>query len=267
MAELKSSFPASASREEVVESDSVVSFDGTRIHYDIHHAESRSLVLVVPGFWRNRRHPAMLRLASLLRRSGYRSVVMDVRGHGESGGRYGFNLHEHHDVAAVIHHLAGRVPFESVTLLGLSYGGAIAISAASRHQLPLASILLISPVADPAMITPKLSPFALHRHIAFGQAFRGPRLDWRSPRSSRIRALDDVGNVHVPLCMIHVKDDWLITHQHSMALNEAANPPSEMHILELPGNYHADRIFAVAPEIIEPIVQAFLKRHTPAGGG
>src|SRR6266487_6706888 len=79
----------------------VSSFDGTILHYDLYDAPSRSAVLVVPGFWRDRRHPAMVRLAGLLTSIGYRTAVADIRGHGDSEGVYGFNYHEHHDVAAV----------------------------------------------------------------------------------------------------------------------------------------------------------------------
>lgn len=258
-----SSFLSLGSPGRAPESDSIVSFDGTRIHFDLHGSPSRALVLIVPGFWRNRSHPAMLRLANLLGESGYRAAVMDVRGHGESGGTYGFNRHEHHDVAAVVKHLAATLSFDSVTLLGLSYGGAIAVSAAARHELPLSSLLLISPVADPAMIAPRLNPFLIHRHIAFGQALRRPRFDWRTQRTARLRAVDDIHNIHVPICMIHVKDDWLITHRHSLLLHEAANLPKELHILDVAGNYHSDRIFTIAPDTIEPIVRRFLDRYTP----
>jgi pimeloyl-ACP methyl ester carboxylesterase len=189
-------------------------------------------------------------------------AVVDVRGHGESGGTYGFNLHEHHDVAAVVRHLTRASAVESVTLVGLSYGGAIAISAAARDDLPVSSLLLISAVADFSMISPRFNLLNMHRHIAFRQAFRRPRFDWRMRRSAKLRALEDVARVRVPLCLLHVRNDWLIGHSHSQALFAAANEPKEIHILDIEGNYHADRIFTVAREVIEPLAADFLKRHT-----
>ena len=243
-------------------SGNVVSFDGTVIHYDLYDRPSRGLVVVIPGFWRDRGHPAMRRLAGLLLGNGYRVAIVDVRGHGESGGTYGFNLYEHHDVAAVVQSLLATSSVESVTLLGLSYGGAIAISAAARHELPISSLLLISPVADFAMIAPRLNLFTLHRHIALGQALKKPRFDWRARRTSKLRAIDDVHDVRVPISLIHVKDDWLIRHTHSEAIFDHANEPKEIHILDVSGNYHADRIFSVAQSVIEPLVLDFLARHT-----
>lgn len=245
------------------ETHQVVSFDGASIHYDLYDAPSRSAVLVVPGFWRERRHPSMVGLASLLHGLGYRTAVCDLRGHGESGGTFGFNLNEHHDVAAVVNDLTRKTPVESVTLVGLSYGGAIAISTAARHQLPLRSLVLISPVADFGMLAPRINPFTIHRHIAFRLAFRRPRFPWRIMRSPKLRAIDDVQNVHVPICLIHVKNDWLVDHSHSVALYERANEPKELHVIEIEGNYHADRIFSDAEGAVEPILIDFLERYSP----
>ncbi|HSP14244.1 MAG TPA: alpha/beta fold hydrolase [Thermoanaerobaculia bacterium] len=241
----------------------VPSFDGTVIHYDIYDAPSSAGVLIVPGFWRDRRHPSMTRLAALLVSRGYRTALVDLRGHGDSEGTYGFNDNEHYDVAAVAEDLVRRHSMPSMTLLGFSYGGAIAISAIARHDLPVDSLLLISPVADFGMIVPRINPFTIHRHIALSNVFKRPRFEWRLRRAARHRALDDIKDVHVPVCFIHVKNDWLIAHAHSIALYENANEPKEMHILDLAGNYHADRIFSVAAESIEPIVGSFLERYTP----
>ncbi len=69
--------------------------DDIRIVYDFYPSDARSAVLIIPGFWRTRRHPTILAIASFLSESGYPVAVMDVRGHGDSGGIYGFNRMEH----------------------------------------------------------------------------------------------------------------------------------------------------------------------------
>lgn len=242
---------------------SVPSFDGTIIHYDVYDAPSPSAILVVPGFWRDRRHPAMVRLAHFLNGEGFRAVIVDPRGHGDTGGTYGFNLHEHHDVAAVANDLLRHnTNISSLTLIGFSYGGAVAVSTIARHDLPVTSLLLISSVADFDMITPRINPFTIHRHIAFSQALKRPHFAWGMRKSPKLRAVEDIANVHVPVCLIHVKNDWLIGHRHSVALYEAASEPKELHVLDIEGNYHADHIFNVASESIEPIVREFLARYT-----
>jgi pimeloyl-ACP methyl ester carboxylesterase len=242
-----------------------VSFDGTTIHYDVYDAPSQSAVVVVPGFWRDRRHESMIRLGRFIVDQGYRAVVMDPRGHGESEGTYGFNQHEYRDVSAVVRDLLqNHATISTVALVGFSYGGAIAISSVAREKdLPVSSILLISSVADFSMITPRLNPFTMHRHIALSQALRTPKFVWNIRKSAKLSALEDIRDVHVPLCFIHVKNDWLIGHRHSVALFEAAHEPKELHLLDIEGNYHADRIFNVASDSIEPVVREFLARHTP----
>ncbi len=241
----------------------VSSFDGTPIAYDVYDQTSRSLVLIVPGFWRDRRHPSMLSMAAHLTELGYRTAIADPRGHGDSGGTYGFNLFEHYDTAAVAEELLRRLPIESITIVALSYGASIAISTAARHKLPIASLLLISAVADFSKITPRVNPFQLHRHIAISQALKRPKFVWQFRSSPKLQAIDDVRDVHAPICLVHVKNDWLIGHAHSLALYEAANEPKELHVIDIPGNYHADRIFSVAASEIDPLFVDFLRRCTP----
>ena len=240
----------------------VASADGTPIVYDLYENHSIDAVVIIPGFWRERRHPAILRLARLLGDRGYRVVACDLRGHGESGGTFGFNLHEHEDVAAVIGDLLARTRTTAVTLIGFSYGGAIAVSTAARHALPVRALLLISPVADFSRLSPHVNPFTIHRHLALGQALRKPRFAWRFARSPKLSALDDIAGVHAPLCLIHVKNDWLVDHGHSVLLYERASEPKELHVLDIPGNYHADRIFDVAGPRLEEIVARFVAETT-----
>lgn len=252
--------------ERPVVSFTVRSFDETPIRYDLYDRPSTHGVLVVPGFWRERKHPALEGLARFVGHLGYRVAVCDLRGHGESGDTFGFNFLEHYDVDAVGRDMVARTGVESLVLIGFSYGGAIAVSTAARHKgLPLAGLVLISPVADFASLSPKINPFTIHRHIAFGQALRRPRFEWRFARSPKLRAADDISGVHAPVCLIHVKDDWLVGHGHSQMLFEAANEPKELHIIDVPGNYHADRILRVAGDRVEPIIGGFLARVTGAG--
>ena len=241
---------------------SATSFDGTLIRFDVYEHPGGSTVLVVPGFWRDRKHASMERLAAFLGELGYRAAVCDLRGHGESGGTFGFNRDEHEDVAAVIRALVDRGAGR-VALIGLSYGGAIAISTAARHpELPISGMILISPVADFARLAPRINPLTIHRHVDLSQALRRPRFEWRFSRGTTLRAIDDIGRVHVPISLIHVKDDWLVNHGHSTALFALANEPKELHILDVPGNYHADRIFEVAASSVKPLVAEFLARTT-----
>ena len=184
---------------------------------------------------------------------------MDLRGHGGSGGTFGFNLHEWQDIAAVARDLVEKDGFGRVDLFGFSLGASAAITAAARApEIPWGRLLLVSPVADFAMIRPRLNPLTMTRHISFAQAFRRPRFDWGFPFHEKIRACEEIGKLRVPVTIVHVRRDWLVHHRHAESLYERAREPKRLALLDIPGRWHADRIFTSAPEAIEPLLREFL---------
>jgi len=63
---------------------------------------------------------------------------------------------------------------------------------------------------------------------------------------------------------VHVKHDWLIDHGHSEALFAAAHQPKELHLLDIPGQHHADRIFSVADAGFDELLANWLERVAPS---
>jgi alpha-beta hydrolase superfamily lysophospholipase len=200
-------------------------------------------------------------LAGFFRRLHYRVAIMDPRGHGGSGGAFAFNTAEHEDVAAVIRDIVSSIGASSVILVGLSAGGAIAVTTAARHELPISALVLISAVGDFKRVTPALNPLTMRHHLDPALALTPPRFRWVRGRADRIRATEEIPRVHAPVCLIHVKNDWLVPHENSAALFEAANEPKELHLLDIEGHYHADRIFFVAEEQVCGIVTSFLEKY------
>lgn len=238
-----------------------LSFDGTLIRYDLYSVDQNRVVLVVPGFWRSRRWPALEALAGKIVGGGASAAVMDLRGHGDSGGTFGFNLHEWRDVAAVARDLVAQKGFSRVDLLGFSLGASVAVTAAARaDDIPWGTLLLISPVADFAMIRPRLNPLTVRRHLSLSQAFRRPRFDWGFAFREKIRAIEEIGKVRVPVTLVHVHRDWLVHHRHAETLYSRAREPKRLVLLDIPGRWHADRILTSAPEAIEPLLHEFLSK-------
>lgn len=67
--------------------------------------------------------------------AGFNLAVIDLRGHGNSGGKYfTFGYHEWQDVSGLLNYLEARQDGSAtdVTLIGISAGGAVAVSAAAR---------------------------------------------------------------------------------------------------------------------------------------
>jgi pimeloyl-ACP methyl ester carboxylesterase len=235
--------------------------DGTNIWFDDYQVDAPYVALIVPGFWRDRSHPFLSRLARQVSSLGYRPVVIDIRGHGESSGRYGFNDREPDDVAAVARLIVAERSPAGIVLIGLSVGGGISVAVAHDNpDLPWTGLLLISAVARFRMIRPLLNPLTMHRHLSASQALRTPRFTWRFPFSRKRAAADEIGSLTQPLCLIHMKDDWLISHRHALELYRKATGKKELHLIDRPGRFHADRLFGTVPEQVGPAMESFLRR-------
>ncbi|MBW3563222.1 MAG: lysophospholipase [Acidobacteria bacterium] len=237
------------------------SFDGALIHWDLYPSPGAPAVVILPGFWRTRRHASILKLAEEIAGNGYQVAAVDLRGHGESEGTFGFNFQEYRDVLAVLDDLRAAVSPPSLALLGLSYGGAVAISAAARAQVAPDALFLLSPVASFASIAPRINPFTIHRHVVASQAFHKPKFEMRVFSSPRIEAIDDIPGVLAPAAFAHVVDDWLVHHSHSERLAEAHRGEHQLHLIDIPGGYHADRVFSIIPGRIEKLMVEFLNQR------
>lgn len=220
--------------------------DGTRLVADLYQGDQKSLVLVIPGFWRTRRFPAMVSIASGLAELGPSVCVVDNRGHGDSTGTFGFNTHEADDLAELILRLRSMLDNDlRVCLMGFSAGGAIAISLAAMRPDLAQGLLLVSPVSEFRRVFPRLNLLEIRHHLSLRAAVRPPRFRWNS--ANRRRALDDIGSVSIETCLIHTRNDWLVHHSHALALVDAAKRPIELNLLELDHREHADRIYMVSP--------------------
>ncbi|HVR43329.1 MAG TPA: alpha/beta fold hydrolase [Thermoanaerobaculia bacterium] len=239
----------------------VRSLDGTEIYYDYYSVPSDRLVLVVPGFWRTRRWPTMLELARRIGASGAAAAILDLRGHGDSGGRFGFNLGEYRDLEAVARDLVARGAAHRIDVIAFSLGASIAVTAAARvPELPWGAFLLVSPVARFRSIFPAANPFTLHRHLTFSQAFRSPRFDWGFCFRSKLDAAREIANAAIDVTIIHARHDWLVHHRHGRILWERAPEPRKLIILPVRGRYHADRLMTAAPEAFDPVLDEFLRK-------
>ncbi len=218
----------------------------------------------MPGFWRDRSYHSMRLFCSRIADAGWDTAILDVRGHGSSGGIYTFNLLEHHDVSAVARDALTRAGASSVTLVGFSMGGGISVAAAAeRSDLPWQSLFLISPVADFQMLRPRIPLLHLRRHLAFSQALSRPRFPILRFRSERkLAAKDLIGRLTQPIALVHTRNDWLVNHTHSEILFSKIKEgvTRELHLLDLDDGYHADRIFSAAPQVVESLLFDFLTR-------
>lgn len=215
--------------------------DSTEIVADLRRGNPDSTVLIVPGFWRSRSHPLMGRIAARLHQAGLTVCMLDNRGHGESGGTYGFNTREAGDCISVLERLKSEgLLTVGACIIGFSAGGAIALSTAATRPDLVRGLVLVSPVAEFKRVVPRPNPFRLNRVLSAHSLMRPPRFWWYE--RSRRDVLDDARHVSAPVCIIHAMNDWLVHHRHSERIAEALPRRPELHLLDLE-RAHAERVF------------------------
>jgi pimeloyl-ACP methyl ester carboxylesterase len=254
-----------ASRRPATAHRSARTRDGIAIAYTLWRRPSRELVLVAPGFWRERHDRENLFLAEHLFRLGYDVAALDFRGHGESEGAYAFGLTEGRDIRAVVGELVGEGRFyERFAAVGLSMGGSIlAEELAQEPSLPCRALAMISSPADVLALRPKPWKPDATRQLHWKRALRVPRIATRDLFAPKPRAVEAIARITAPKLIVTAEDDWLVDPSHGRLLAEAAAPPVEHVHLELPGSLHADALVRLVPRQILRVLDRWLRRHAP----
>jgi uncharacterized protein len=159
--------------------------------------------------------------------AGYRSVLIDLPGHGESGGRYlSYGAREAVDISGMLDALdASGLVLGPVGVYGFSYGAAVAIDLASRDAR-VRGVVAVSPFASLREVIrdyrrkylPRLSfmPDAWFQRAVDDTAwFVGFDPDVSAPVKS-------IGASLAPTLLIHGDADTQVPLRHSQALARAA---------------------------------------------
>lgn len=239
--------------------------DGVPIAYTWWRRPARELLVLAPGFWRVRLARENRFLAHHFLRRGYDVAALDFRGHGDSGGGYGFGVSEHFDFQAVVDQLVGEgKPYARFSVLGLSMGGSIAAQAlAVRPDFCCRALAMISSPADILAIRPKPWKLGALRQVRLRHAIRIPRLAARKLITRRPRAVEAVAALPIPKLIVTAEGDWLVDPSHGRLLAESAAPPVDYVHLELPGALHADGLVKFVPLRLLRVLDRWFERHAP----
>jgi pimeloyl-ACP methyl ester carboxylesterase len=213
----------------------------------------KSLVLTVRGafdaaatLWDGGRKTGVVLIHGLLGSRTMREVVtlaeglaerhdvlaLDVRGHGETPGRFTWGREEWREVEAAAAWLGAD---RRVFAVGFSFGGFHAIRAAARGA-PIERIALVGAPADLRVLDH--FPFGpkLWRHVpaVLGRGRR--RLRAELPRRNALGD-DELARVRVPVLVIHGGGDWLISERHARRYL-AALPDARRK--DIPGGFHGE---------------------------
>jgi pimeloyl-ACP methyl ester carboxylesterase len=196
---------------------------------------SRGTVILLHGYLQNRAFLAPWAVA--LAEQGYRCVVVDLRGHGESTGLHiGFGAFEARDISLVIDDLGRRGwDVSRVGLFGISYGASIALLTAGRDPR-IATVVALQPFASADRAIPELLRAAYPRRAegisdaqfaaAHAKVATLASFDWRAADVPAALA-----RTHAPVLFVHGEADAWLSPAHSRELVAIAPPGSKLSIV------------------------------------
>lgn len=196
--------------------------------------QPRGTIVVLHGLHDGKRR--MIRLGRWLARSGYRAVLVDLRGHGASSGRWGtFGVQEGRDLSRVLDRLqAEGLLAGEVGVFGHSWGGAAALQLAAHDPRVRAVVAVATFTSMRDVVPPYVKRFAPFAGLisdaeiarAIDQAGRIAGFD-PDDADSRVAA----ASTDAEILFVHGANDGLIPSANSRELHQCAPSNSELMIV------------------------------------
>lgn len=203
----------------------------------------RGTVVVLHGVISSGR--AMLPHARRLASHGYRAVLVDLRGHGQSDGWFmTYGLRESEDLLRVIDALeARRLIAGRLGVLGVSYGATTAIHLAGRDPR-IDSVVAVAPFSTLRDVVPDFGRTVLpgigslvpDHALEAGVDAAGRQADFDPDLADACQALQ---RTSAPVLVIHGEEDWMVPTYHGRRLHEAAPDHTELLLLPCTGHLAA----------------------------
>jgi dienelactone hydrolase len=171
--------------------------------------------------------------------AGVAALILDLRGHGESGGQVDSNIFN--DVAAALLYLQSRpeVNPTSIAIRGTSLGGWLALHTAT-HLVDLSPVVAVCPTNE-LLLTMLMDEVAMVQrgHSSPLVPENPPRVDVNSMAQLiyRLDLLKAVRRIHPrPLLLIHCEGDDLVPPHVSQRIYDEVREPKTLWLL--PGGDH-----------------------------
>lgn len=216
-------------------------------------------MILVPGWSANRSN--VLAEAAVLHQAGYGTLLLNVRNHGASDGRYTtWGLLEAEDVVAAVAYLQSRpdVNPERIGALGKSMGGAAVLRAAAAEPA-IQTVVAMSTYSSFEGNLPSIA----NKMGGVPETFTGLVLRFMERETghflTEVRGVDDVEAIAPrPILFIHGMADTLVDPAQSEEMYAAASEPKDLVLV--PGAAHTD-ILQTDPDLFAASVVGFLDLH------
>lgn len=200
--------------------------------------QRKGTIVLLHGFLMGKE--SMMHWAVFFAQQGYRSVLVDLRGHGESGGSWiTFGATEAGDLVKVMDeiHRRGLAP-EGVGVMGSSYGAVMALHWAARDPR-VKAVVAMNPFSDPEKvvvefargfpdiqkIVGKLSDATFAAAIKKAPSLAGFR--WADTN-----VMESIRRMRIPVLFYHGTRDTWVRPAHSQTLASIAPSGSRLVLLE-----------------------------------
>ncbi|MHC4201474.1 MAG: alpha/beta hydrolase [Planctomycetota bacterium] len=198
----------------------------------------------------------MLQFSLPLWKKGCNLALIDMRGHGESGGKYfTYGHHEWHDVVGLVDYLEQRNDgsASNVVVMGASAGGAVAIAAAARDSR-IKGLVSIASFADLSRTIRHqaswLPEFWLRRAMRKAERIGGFEIGRTSP-------VEDIRKVASPVLIVHGAEDTYVPYEDAEELYDGA--AGEKELFAIPAADHAT-MFSRGGEQLTDRIYSFAER-------
>lgn len=200
---------------------------------------SRGTIIVLHGIRDTKR--TMLGWGKMLAKSGYRAVLVDLRGHGRSPGEWiTFGVREARDLSQLLDALDERGLLTApVGVYGTSYGGAVGIQFAASDPR-VQAVVAVAPFQSLRAVVPSYVRYFVPLGSCVPDAWiynaidRAGKLASFDPDSAS--PLEAIQRISAPVLLIHGRADRRIPYQHSEALHAAA--PERTRLIIIDGATH-----------------------------
>jgi len=226
--------------EETIQSGYVITEDNKNITYDHYKQDHEKVIILAHGFF-NSKQTVLFQEMALGLNDEYDVIVMDFRGHGKSDGPFHWTAKAHKDLEAILEYASQD--YQDIGVIGFSLGAATSLITASRNE-KIDSLIAVSAPTQFGKINYHIWRLGFFENIFYNMTREGrigkgvkPGRLWLK----KIKPIDIVDNISIPVLYMHGKKDWLIRPKHSEKLFEKS--PQNKQLILIDKGTHAEYLF------------------------